>query len=100
MPDGFENLLAPAAELWAPLQYDLSEGRAWGHHLRTIGRLRPGVSVEHATRELSVLGQAVVKELGPETYGREVALVASSLQRDVTRGVRPALFAILGAVSL
>lgn len=51
MPSGFENVLAPSAELWAPLQYDMSLGTAWGHHLRTVGRLRPGVSVDQAARE-------------------------------------------------
>ena len=64
MPSGFENVLAPAAELWAPLQYDPSlpaQGRAWGHHLRTVGRLRPGVSVEQATREINALGRAVLE---------------------------------------
>jgi hypothetical protein len=39
MPAGFENVLAPEAALWAPLQYDMTQGRAWGHHLRTIARL-------------------------------------------------------------
>jgi len=29
MPKGFENIMAPSAELWAPLQYDMSQGRAW-----------------------------------------------------------------------
>ncbi len=38
MAPSFENVLAPAAEIWAPLQYDMSQGRAWGHHLRMIGR--------------------------------------------------------------
>ena len=45
MPGSFENVLAPAAELWAPLQYDPSlpaDGREWGHHLRMVGRLRQG----------------------------------------------------------
>ena len=49
MPASFENVLAPAAELWAPLQYDPSlpaDGREWGHHLRMVGRLRPGVSAQ------------------------------------------------------
>jgi putative ABC transport system permease protein len=78
----------------------MSESRAWGHHLRTIARLRANVSVEQATQELTALGQAVLNELRPETYGREIGLVATSLQRDVTRGVRPALLASLGAVSL
>ena len=46
MPAGFENVLAPSAEIWTPLQYDASlprDGREWGHHLRMVGRLRPGV---------------------------------------------------------
>lgn len=100
MPAGFENVLAPAAELWAPLQYDMSQGRAWGHHLRTVGRLRPGVGPVRAAEELDALGRAVLAELRPETYGREVELAAVPLQDDVTRSVAPALLAILGAVAL
>ena len=100
MPTGFENVLAPLAGVWAPLKYDIAEGRAWGHHLRTVGRLRPGISLDQATREIGPLAQAVVDELRPETYAPEVQLVAVSLQDDITRGVRPALLAILGAVTL
>ena len=33
MPKGFENVTAPAVQLWQPLQYDMSLGSAWGHHL-------------------------------------------------------------------
>jgi putative ABC transport system permease protein len=100
MPKGFENVLAPAAELWAPLQYDMSLGQAWGHHLRTVGRLRPGVGIDQAAREVDRAGLAVLKEQRPQTYGDDVELTATPLQEDVTRGVRPALLAILGAVIL
>jgi len=100
MPGGFENVLAPTAELWAPLQYDMSQGRAWGHHLRTVGRLRPGISVDRATREIDVLGHAMVKEQHPETYRSDFELLAAPLRDDVTGGVKPALLAILGAVVL
>ncbi|HLL75962.1 MAG TPA: ABC transporter permease [Pyrinomonadaceae bacterium] len=100
MPGGFENVLAPSADLWAPLQYDLSLGTAWGHHLRTVGRLRPGVSLDQATREIDALGQAVLEEQRPETYGPNVRFVASSLQGEVTGAVRPALVAVLAAVAL
>jgi putative ABC transport system permease protein len=100
MPRSFDNALAPSAELWAPLQYDLSQGRAWGHHLRTVGRLRPGVGIAQASREINQLGQSVLREQHPETYGREAAFSAASLQGEITRGVRPALLAILGAVLL
>ena len=45
MPKTFENVLDPAAELWSPLQYDMSQGRAWGHHLR-MG-LREGAAIPY-----------------------------------------------------
>lgn len=100
MPKSFENVLAPSAELWAPLQYDMSQGRAWGHHLLTVGRLRSGISVAQATPEVNALGRAVLTELRPETYDPNTQFVATSLQDEVTRSVKPALLVILGAVAL
>jgi len=100
MPRGFENLLAPSTELWAPLQYDLAQGRAWGHHLRTVGRLRDGVHLDQATEELRALGRRVLNELRPATYGTDVDFAAVALQEDITRGIRPALLAVLAAVAL
>ena len=100
MPSGFENVLSPAADLWAPLQYDMSLGTAWGHHLHTAGRLRSGVSADQATREVDELGHAVLREQHPETYRSDVKFIAVSLQDEVTRGVKPTLLAVLGAVIL
>jgi putative ABC transport system permease protein len=103
MPSGFENVLAPTAALWAPLQYDPSlpsQGREWGHHLRTIGRLRPAVTVDQATREISALGRAVLGERHPDTYDPNTQFTVASLQDELTRSVKPTLLAILGAVSL
>jgi len=100
MPRSFQDVLAPSAELWAPLQYDLSTGRAWGHHLRMVGRLRPGVGADRATAELETLGRSVLAEWHPDSYGSDAKFALVSLQADVTRGVRPALLAVLGAVLL
>lgn len=100
MPATFDNVLAPSADIWTTLQYDMTQGRAWGHHLRTVGRIRPGVSPEQAASELNAVGRAVLSELRPDTYGSEVAFGVTPLRDDVTRGVRPALLAILGAVAL
>ena len=102
MPRAFENVTSPAAALWAPLQYDLSlppNGREWGHHLKTIARLRPGVAVSEATREIQRLGQAVLEQRRPASYDPTALFVAAPLQAELTRGVRPALLAILGAVA-
>ena len=100
MPNAFENIVAPGADVWAPLQYGLGQGRAWGHHLRMIARLRRGVSVAQATRELDAIGSAVVREQNPETYRSGVTFMVAPLHEDITRGVRGALLAILGAVML
>ena len=100
MPHAFDNVLAPHAELWAPLQYDMSQGRAWGHHLQMVGRLRAGVSEAQATREMDVVGQTVLDDQHPDTYGPDVEFSVVPLQDEVTRAVKPALLAILGAMSL
>jgi putative ABC transport system permease protein len=106
MPAAFENVLAPSAELWAPLQYDTSlpaDGKEWGHHLRMIGRLRAGITSSQAASELDVilhtLGQMYAKGYD-SSGGVPDGFVVNSLQSDLTRGVKPALLAVMGAVLL
>jgi putative ABC transport system permease protein len=106
MPATFENVLSPAAELWAPLQYDASlplDGPEWGHHLTMIARLKSGISKEQATSELDAIlppfGSAHAK--GFESGGGIPAgVILTSLHDNLTAGVKPALLAILGAVVL
>ena len=106
MPAGFENVLSPNSELWAPLQYDSSlpdDGKEWGHHLQMIARLRPEMSEQQAASELDALlppfGRAHFK--GFEGGGGvPQAAIVTSLHDSLTAGVRPALLAILGAVVL
>jgi len=106
MPSGFENVLAPSAELWAPLQYNPAlppDSREWGHHLRMVACLQPSVSEEEAKSELDAIlpafGRTHAK--GFESAGGIPAgVVVTSLHDNVTAGVKPALLAILGAVVL
>lgn len=104
MPSGFEDVPAPLAELWAPLQYATAFGpdtREWGHHLRLVARLRAGVAMDQAARELNAIARTPTPDF-PRVAWASLAngLRATSLQADVTRGVRPALLAVLGAVML
>ncbi len=106
MPADFENVLAPEAELWAPLQYNPAlplDSREWGHHLRMIGRLRDGVSMAQAKSELDVilsaLGQVYAKGYDG-SGGVPDGFIVNALQSDLTRDVKPALLAVLGAVLL
>ena len=106
MPAKFENVLSPDAQLWAPLQYNIAlppNGREWGHHLRVVGRLRPGVTRTQAASELGVIFPTFAKEHAAgfdSAGGPAVGFVVSSLQSDMTREVKPALLAVLGAVLL
>lgn len=101
MPEAFENVLAPGTEIWTPLQYDLSQGRAWGHHLRLVGRLAAGVGIDRARSDLAAIAQAPVAEFPrPPWAALDQGLRVIPLQEDLTRSVRPALLALLGAVTL
>jgi putative ABC transport system permease protein len=106
MPASFENVLAPAAELWAPLQYDPSlplDGREWGHHLQMIGRLREGVSKQEAQSESTVILRALGQEYAKgydNSGGASQGMMVYRLQDDLTRDAKPILFAIAGGVML
>jgi putative ABC transport system permease protein len=100
MPEAFENVLAPEAELWAPLQYGMEQGRAWGHHLRLVGRLRRGVDPADALRDVGAIGRSVILLHRPATYGSDVRFAIVPLHEQVTSGVRSILLATFGAVAL
>jgi putative ABC transport system permease protein len=104
MSSGFENLLSPSAQLWTTLQYDKTlppQGREWGHHLRMVGRLRAGVRIDQARRELNEIARTPVMEFSrPPHASLSNGLMIKSLQDDLTSGVKPALLAVLGAVLL
>ncbi|HYM24492.1 MAG TPA: ABC transporter permease, partial [Vicinamibacterales bacterium] len=104
MPPGFENVTAPFAEVWAPLQYDVSlptNGREWGHHLKMIGRLRPNADLVRARAELLQVASKRLPEF-PRVPWASLAngLAVTSLQDAVTHDVKPALYAVLFAVLL
>src|SRR5215213_1337636 len=66
MPRAFENVLSPKVEVWSLLQYDASlpsfEGREWGHHLRMVGRLKPGIGADQARAELNTIARTPLPE--------------------------------------
>lgn len=105
MPRAFENVLSPKAEVWTLLKYDASlpslEGREWGRHLQMIGRLKPGVGTDQARSELNTIARTPLPEFPrPRHASLDSGMLVVSLQDQVTRGVKPALMAVLGAVVL
>jgi putative ABC transport system permease protein len=106
MPAGFDNVLAPSAEFWSPLQYDKGnivsqQTREWGHHLRMVGRLKTGVSMLQARNDLDRIAHTPVSEFPrPPWASMDHGFIANSLGNDLASGVKPALVAISGAVLL
>ena len=88
-------------ELWAPLQLDPAADRSergW-HYLRAVGRLRPGVTLEAASRESSALMRGMLAQY-PTEYRPEFNGSATSVRQEVVGDVRPAILVLLGAVAL
>ena len=106
MPSSFENVLAPSAELWTPLQYDAGNmadpnTQAWGHHLQMVGRIRVGVGTKQARRDLEDIARTPVPEFPrPRFASLNSGFIVDSLQDDVARDIKPALLVVLGAVIL
>src|SRR5256714_2876575 len=101
MPRDFENVMASSAELWSPLQYDMSLGTAWGHHLRMVGRLQSHLGLEQVRRELEMIAKSPAPEFPRAPWASAAkGFSVNPLQDDVTAGVKPALLAVLGAVTL
>jgi putative ABC transport system permease protein len=106
MPASFENVTAEGAELWAPLQYNAAlpiDGKEWGHHLRMVARLRADRSAAQGVDELNAILHPFI-QMHAKGYeccgGVPDGVVATRLQDELTRSVRPALLAVLGAVML
>jgi putative ABC transport system permease protein len=104
MPRAFENVLSPQTDVWAPLQYQTVYGpqdREWGHHLRLVARLQPRVELDRARQELNQIARAPISEFARVPWADlQNGFLVTSLQADATRGIRPALLAVMGAVML
>ncbi len=105
MPNSFENVLTPSADVWTLLQYDPSlpsfDSREWGHHLRMIGRLRSGIGRNEVSREIDTIARAQTPEFPRPTWAAlNNGLIINSLQQEITRDIKPAVLAIFSAVLL
>ncbi len=104
MPPSFENVIAPAVEIWAPLRERSSgdlNGREWGHHYAMVGRLAPAATLAAATREILAIGDAPTAEFPrPAWASLQQGLLVRPLQESITRSARPALYAIVASVLL
>lgn len=94
-PPGFRY--GRAVDLWAPTRADTTLPRR-AEFLDVIGRLEPGVTVTQASADVAAVVQRLAEQY-PATNAKIKSEVIG-LQEDLVGGVRPALFAFMGAVLL
>ena len=85
-------------DIWLRLQWDLTQHSRNAHFMEAVARLKPGVSVEQASRELAQLSARLGEQFAATNRGWIAHPVA--LLDDMLGYYRPALFVLLGAVAL
>lgn len=96
LPASFQFALRNA-DLWVPYQPNEAQlTRRFMHGTNLIGRLKPGVTVEQANNELSIIAQRIEQEHNQSHAGTGIRVVP--LQEEIVGTVKPILFVLLGAV--
>jgi predicted permease len=105
MPERFRLLMPPDSavpddlQAWQPFNRNFLRGLRGQQYLRIVGRMRDGVSIAEAQREISDVASQISREF-PDYGAAGRSFTVVGLQSDSVRDVRPALFALLGAVAI
>jgi putative ABC transport system permease protein len=84
-------------DVWAPTRADTTLPRR-AEFLDVIARLKPGVTVEKADADVAAVFRRLAEQY--PTTNSNLRTEVIGLQDDLVGGVRPALFAFMGAVAL
>ena len=100
MPADFQSLprglLDAPAEFYRPVAEQPDEKQRSSRHLRAIARLKPGVTLEEAQAEMTLIANQLAQEHPKTNRGGNVRLVP--LREDLVSSIRPALLMLFGAV--
>jgi putative ABC transport system permease protein len=96
LPDGFR--FPSDAELWLPADLDGENSSRTSHNYYAVGRLRDGVSLEQANREVSTIARNIYNASSDrgDYLLRDGTVVP--LQNSITGTARSPLLVLLGAV--
>ena len=100
MPPGFHDFFNRQAELWSPAVFtpeQYADNRRTNEFLNFMGRLKPGVQVEQAGREMTAFAEQLKRD-HPDSYSDDWTFKTWSLMDRGTGNIRPALLVLLGAV--
>jgi putative ABC transport system permease protein len=104
MPSSFNltikegTLTSGQPELWTPMVFTEQHRTPRGRYIAAIGRLKPGVTVEHAQAEMSSIASRLEQHWPDFDTGWGINLVP--LKEQQVGSIRMALLVLLGAVGL
>ncbi len=98
MPPGF-HFLDHLVRAWMPLALNPAQDyrETSGRFLRTVARLKPGVSVQHAQSELTGIARQL--EVAHVKFNTGWSTNVVPMHEQVVGEIRPILFVLLGAVA-
>jgi putative ABC transport system permease protein len=97
MPPSFrdpEPFWKHGAEIWRPIGLTATTNSRQARYLRVVARLKPGVTIAKAQRDLDVIASRLSSDY-PETNAKRGALIVP-IQEQVVGASRPVLLAALG----
>src|SRR5712664_3602615 len=96
LPDGFQ--FPPDVSLWLPADVSGENQSRTAHNYLAVGRLRDGVTVEQANRDISAIAQRIHQTSSEQNEYLLKDGIVLPLQDSITRNARPPLLVLLGAV--
>jgi predicted permease len=103
MPRGFQFLLEHASagdvDVWLPLRL-VPDPADNGHNCVMIARLKPGINLEEAQRDMSRVLAEIRRDVPGHVGARERGVLLTPLQKWVTGDIRQPVFILLAAVGL
>jgi putative ABC transport system permease protein len=88
-----------AADMWTPIDASAKGlGGRGSHHLRALGRIKAGISVEQARADLKTISARLEKQF-PDSNSKTSAIVVP-LKEQFVGGTRSELWVMFGAVTL
>ncbi|MGH9936237.1 MAG: ABC transporter permease, partial [Blastocatellia bacterium] len=87
-------------DFWLPLSHlsqgDLTDRR--NHSVRAVGRLKPGVTIEHARREMETIAERL-RQLYPAT-NKNIGVELTPMRHHLAGNLRPIVLLVFAAVAL
>jgi len=93
-----DTALPGDVEVFAPFNYDIYPWSPTTHYLRTVARIKPGISIRQAQQDMDRVAAEIRAEY-PEFRAENLAFTLVGMQSDAFGDIRPALGALFAGAA-